>query len=190
MEIRSKKGGELPTAAFNTPPLTRHPMRSYRLVDGWCFCICKSLQALTTTHAWDAPLTRPFYAPQTKIFETRKTFRTVVLSTFSNNRSPNIVLKPLKKCWKRRSEMFFGFRKSSFGEHTFNTPYFTAMRCYRSVDGYASAVGNSLAFWTQTCLFTNSLKLLTTNCGQSPKSPNPDLSFLPSNGVSCPHAHL
>ncbi len=33
---------------------------------------------------------------------------------FSNNRSPNLVLSPLRKCSKRPSEMFFGFRKSSF----------------------------------------------------------------------------
>jgi hypothetical protein len=46
--------------------------------------------------------------PQTKIFENRKTFRTVVLSTFSSDRSPNQVLTPLKKCSKLRSEMFFG----------------------------------------------------------------------------------
>ena len=39
------------------------------------------------------------------------------MSTFSSNRRPNLVLTPFKKCSKRRSEFFFGFRKSSFGEH-------------------------------------------------------------------------
>jgi hypothetical protein len=35
--------------------------------------------------------------------------------TFSSNRSQNLALTPLKRGSKRRSEMFFGFRKSSFG---------------------------------------------------------------------------
>ncbi len=33
------------------------------------------------------------------------------------------------------------------------------------VFAFKPAVGNSLAFWTQTCLFTNSIKVGTTNCG-------------------------
>jgi hypothetical protein len=38
---------------------------------------------------------------------------------FSSNRGPNLILTPLKKCSKRRSEMFFGFLKSSFGSINF-----------------------------------------------------------------------
>jgi hypothetical protein len=74
---------------------------------------CKDVMSLFGNARW----TDYGYAPQTKICENRKTFRTVVLSTFSSNRRPNLVLTPLKKCSNRRSEMFSGFRKSSFGEH-------------------------------------------------------------------------
>ncbi len=31
---------------------------------------------------------------------------------------------------------------------------------------------------------------LLDGCAQSPKSPNPDLSYMPSNDVSCPYEHL
>ncbi len=81
--------------------------------------------------------------PQTKIFENRKTFRTVVLSTFSSHRSPNLVLKPLKKCSKRRFEMFSGFRKSSFREHTLCKMIQTIVSC------------DVLVFWDDTIFCKN-----------------------------------
>ena len=46
-------------------------------------------------------------------------FRTDVLSTFSRAWAPYLGYCYLEKCSKRRPEMFFGFRKSSFGGHTF-----------------------------------------------------------------------
>jgi hypothetical protein len=56
-----------------------------------------------------------------------------------SKRSPNLVLTPLQKYSKRRSEMFFGFRKSSFGEHiisfdpsTMNREGMTRRRTYNN----------------------------------------------------------
>jgi hypothetical protein len=47
--------------------------------------------------------------------ENRKPFRTVDLSTFSSNRSPNLVLKPLKKCSNRRPKCFSVFENLRLG---------------------------------------------------------------------------
>jgi hypothetical protein len=76
----------------------------------------RCLQKALPTHFRRSKIIKSIYAPQTKILENRKTFRTVVLSTFFKGVSIRFGPRFLEKCSTRRSEMFFGFLKS-FGEH-------------------------------------------------------------------------
>ena len=57
------------------------------------------------------------HAPQTKIFENQKTFRTVALSTFSRVWVLDLGYEPLKSQSKIRISSFVLISKSSFVEH-------------------------------------------------------------------------
>ncbi len=118
-------------------------MRFSRLVDWWCFCICKSLQALTKTHAWQHG-------------DAMRCYRLVDWWRF---------------CICKRSQAVY---KTHACDDT------TAMRCV--------ALGWLIdeAFVFVKCLQADYLYTrMRWQHGrfvpQTQKSPNPDLSFMPSN---------